>query len=287
MFDSRRNYSAALAVLFLAACGTSPGTTDVVADAGNDNGSPDASGSDVAPTDTGVTDAGATDTAPEPDAPEPTDTGTTPDAIPPQDVPSEPDVPLDELEEACVAACEARQNPNMGGCPVSLEQDCADWCIDVGPNVEPELVEAYFECLATNPLCFQSMLQCVIGTAYPEPFAHTLTLRGSGYDAWEGERVFAAVEESPGEFLPAEGIVQEGAFELTFDVVMHVSQSHLTLFYIDANANRECDADADQTGSASLELWALPDDVIVLPEWLIEAAYNPETDAGFVCDFID
>lgn len=284
----------ALALLTVSACGTSPGTTGETEAGGGtfedvgtedtgtgaeDTGTADVGSSDTGTDGTGTVDTGVPDVSPPPDGGIDATDDTGPDA--------RPDVPPSTLAESCEAACEAREERTSGGCPVSQEQECADWCIELGPNVDPDLKDAYFQCLSEDPLCFQTMLQCALGLGYPEPLAHTVTLRGSGYDEWEGQRVFAAVQQSAGDFLPGEGIVQEGAFELTFDVVMHVSASHLTLFYVDVNDNGACDADADETGSQGIDLWSLPDDVITLPEWLIEAAYDPATDMGFVCDYLD
>lgn len=276
-----------LLLLALAACGTSPGTGEPQSDAESDVIISDVSDVRDADTEDAVDTADPPNDTDPPDGAREPDVEVGPDAIPPRDVSPERDVPGDELEEACVAACESREEPNAGGCPVSLERECADWCVDIAPDVQPELLDAYFECLSQDPLCFQTMLQCAIGLTYPDPFLHTLTLRGSGYDAWEGARVVAAVEESAGVFLPAVGVVQEGAFELTFEVVMHLSQSHLTLFYIDSNENGACDADADETGSGSIELWALPENQVVLPEWLIEVSPDPDTNMGFVCGYLE
>ena len=208
-----------------------------------------------------------------------------PDAEP--DAPA-PDVPPSpEIEQACIDACAARDEDGMGGCPVAGgDEDCTEWCIEVGPRVSPDLFDAYFQCLAEDPLCFQSVLQCAVGLAYPEPFAHTVTVRGIGYDAWNGDTVFAGLEESAESFVRAEAIVEDGQFTLEFDVVMHVSQSHLTLFYIDANANGACDPVEDETGTGSLDLWSLPPEMIELPDWDIEVTYDPERDSSFVCTYL-
>ena len=289
--QTRKLVRHALGAAALAACGTSPTTFVVESDAATDAPSQ----ADVAP-DVGIDALDAAPDAPTADVPEP---DTQPD-LPPDlvadaeldsadaspDTPT-PDVPpSSELEAACEAACSTREEVGMGGCPVSGDQECADWCIDVGPSVSTELYEAYFQCLAEDPLCFQSVLQCAISLTYPEPFAHTVTLHGTGYDAWNGLTVYAGVEETSDSFVRADTMVSGGEFLLEFDVFMYVNQSHLTLFYVDSNSSGSCDPDEDETGAGSVELWGLPADVIEVPEWQIEVVHDPERDASFVCTYL-
>jgi hypothetical protein len=269
----------------LVACGTSPTTFVGEADAATDA----VSGSDVGldamdtASDAPLADGPESDIQPDlqPDA-EPDTEPEPPDAL--------PDTPIEDvspsLEASCQDACSTRAEDGMGACPISLEQDCTDWCIEVGPQVAPELEDAYFQCIAEDPLCFQSILQCAIALTYPEPFPHTVTLRGSGFDAWDGDTVYAGIEQTADEFVRVESIVAGGEFTVEFDVVMHVSQSHLTLFYVDANSNESCDTTEDETGTGSIELWSLPPDVMELPEWEIEVSPNPDRDAGFVCMYL-
>lgn len=290
----------------LSSCGTAPASYEGASDAGVTDAADSAlDGATDAPDAT--EDAGAVDAEPNDDAgpvpdSEPTpDAEPIPDAEPTPDTPTAPDVPESdavddtggadvppwpELEEACRSACETREEGGMGGCPVGGSDGCADWCLDVAPGVAPDLEEAFFQCLAEDPLCFESVLQCAISLAYPAPFPHVVTLRGSGYDAWNGRTVRAGVEERADELVRAETVVADGQFELEFDVVMWANQSHLTLFYIDADSDGACDGDVDETGTGSIELWGFPEETIALPDWVIHVEHDPDRNASFVCSYL-
>ena len=282
----------ALALSALVACGTSPGGSSSAPDATADAAVDAGSAADVSPTEDV---APSEDVAPTEDTRPEEDTAPTEDVAPPEDTRPEDieeDVPPalspEELAELCESSCATREESAMGGCPLGRDSNapCEEWCVDVGPSVEEELIDAYFLCIEQDPLCFQSMLQCVIGTTYPEPFRHTFTVQGADFGLWGSYDIVVGVQEVPNEFTTLRSSLREDAPTFTFDVVMSALSSHLTLWYVDVDGNGECNADADIGGSESLELWQLPEDEIRVPEWRVEISPERTSDASFVCTYL-
>lgn len=294
---------------FAAACGTSPrgstgegaatdaGDLDAEPDLGPD-GSPDP-GTGDAMGDAGEDPADAPEDVPDlPDAPQdaaPADAsadGADPD-VPPapdtsgEDVAEPPLMTPEEIAETCVSACETREAGGGAGCPLGMvDVPCSDWCTETGVEVDNVLLEAYFICVEQDPLCFQSMLQCALSLAYPEPFPHTLVVAASGFGRLVGSEITVGVQEAPDTFDPITQRIESSNFELEFDVVMGVNQSRLTLWYVDMNGNGVCDPELDVTGTGDLNLWELSQDFVRVPDWRVEITLDPERRADFVCDIL-
>ena len=218
--------------------------------------------------------------APPPTAP--ADTGSSRDAASEPDIAVGPNPTNEELAVACLAACAARAVD--GGC-VPPDGACDTICFDAGVSA-PQYFEHTLGCLEEDPLCYQSLAQCALGRAFPEPFPHRVTLRGSGYDEWVGVPVTAAVEVSADVFVYGSTAVNDaGGFEMAIEVTMHGLAPHIVLFWLDRNADGICDPDTEPTGSATYQFGSLTD-VLAAPDWVIEVDRAETPDAAFVCDFI-
>lgn len=224
---------------------------------------------DVPMADSGPRDSGPADVS-----------GDAADTRPPSDTSPPPD-----LAAACAASCTAR-DPAMGACPVAADVTCEEWCLDAGSGTDAPVADALMRCIETDPLCFQTPLQCVLGVLYPEPFPHTVTLIGTGFDVPDGTIVVAGVDQAADELVLTRGVVTAGAFELRIDVTMPALASHLTMFYLDVAEPGSCTPGRDVTGTASVELWALDHADLTLPDWVLRVSPDPDRDARFVCDYL-
>lgn len=262
-------------VALIAACGTSPGAARD--DLALDSSTPE---SDAATAEDGTSpDTTADVVTPDvdlPDTPSPTDTAA--DAA--------PGIDAEAIAAACESACDTRETESGGGCDVSDTLPCYEACVDRGPLVDPPLFDAYTECIARDPLCFQSLLQCVLSLEYGEPFAHTVVVDATNFGRYTHLQLYVAIEERPNEMLRTDLRIEDDAFEIALEVFMSAQQSHLVLWYIDTNGDGLCSPDVDIAGTGSFELWAIEDPAIRLPEWRIPIRPDPAIDAGFVCDFI-
>jgi hypothetical protein len=190
--------------------------------------------------------------------------------------------PTDVLS-TCRAACEARDV--QGGCIPTDDGTCDGVCAEAG-LAAPQYLDHVLGCVARDPLCFQSMSQCVLSSVYPAPFEHVVTLNGSGYEEWVGLTVFAGVEESQDEFEYGQAIIEpDGTFRVEILVNMWATASHLTLFWIDLDAESDCDSESEPTGSVSYELGA-PGEPFVDPDWVLEVSPEDTPDAPFACEFL-
>ena len=204
------------------------------------------------------------------------------------DASSEPDLwvgpnpTTDEIAALCPSACDER---NVDGGCVPPEGVCDTICFDA-VNGAPEYSEDILACLADDPLCYQSLAQCVWGRVFPAPIDHSVVLRASGYGEWAGAAVTAAIEVSPEVFAYGSSQVgDEGEFVVTIDVRMHALAPHEVLFWLDLNSDGVCDSDSEPTGSATYE-FGTRTEVLSVPDWVIEFDRSEVGDGAFVCDFI-
>ncbi len=183
----------------------------------------------------------------------------------------------------CRAACDARDVD--GGCIPIEDGTCDGVCAEAG-YAAPQYLDHVLGCVATDPLCFQSMSQCVVSSIYPAPFDHVVTLNGTGYDEWAGLTVFAGVEQAQDQFEYGQAVIEpDGIFRVEISVNMFATASHLTLFWVDVDGEGDCDPDDEPTGSVSYSLGA-PGDPFVDPDWILEVSAEATASAPFVCDFL-
>lgn len=183
----------------------------------------------------------------------------------------------------CQSACAVRDV--QGGCIPIEDGTCASVCAEAG-LAAPQYLDIVLGCVADDPLCFQSMSQCVLSRVYPAPFDHVVTLNGTGYEEFVGLTVFAGVEETADVFEYGQTIIApDGTFRVEVPVTMWATASHLTLFWIDVDAEGDCDPEVEPTGSVSYSLGA-PGDPFVDPDWVLNVSPAATPDAPFVCDFL-
>ena len=166
-----------------------------------------------------------------------------------------------------------------GGCFTA--EACASYCAQQHTGWTSAVGDAFSTCVATEPLCFETVENCVLRTMYPEGTSSEIVISGTGFEAFEGKTVRLASDVSG---LPAfDGVttVYDGAFEFvwsgTFD---YLSQDGLLfLLHLDANDDGQCSVPADRT-HAAYAVWNVD---FVAPKFVAELtpALN---DAAFVCD---
>jgi len=273
----------ALACCVLAfGCGTEPAAeASIDGSAGDDDAG--AVGADVS----GGDDAGgsvadvtpSTDAAPRPDAPVVVDADPPPDAS-------------DDLREACEASCALRASdgPGAGFCDFRESPECVDFCTSSVADQSIEVQEALQFCIETDPLCFQTPLQCVLSRLYPEPFEHTTTLVGSGFDAWPTAPVVAAMERggAPGTFVFGDALVgEDGTFEIEITQTLGVGAAHNVYFFVDVDMDGDCDPTPDLADVGRIELYNWPFDEIRIPDWRVEVSPRADRPSDFVCGLLN
>jgi len=192
-----------------------------------------------------------------------------------------PDIGLDRQERiasACASACVARKPSEvMGFCPLSAEAGCSDWCEDVSAATDDALVEALWTCVATDPLCFQSPLQCVLAALYPDPQPLTVTVAGTGFGVPDGTRVVVAVSDDRGGYVRGAGAVGSDGFAVAVDVVGSMNGTRFTYFAVDADGDGRC-SDGDVRGVGNFAVWEWPRERIELPVWTINVGPDNVSD---------
>jgi hypothetical protein len=285
-----RTISLLAAMLLFAACNESPSAGRDAVDAGENADAADTSFADADTPDTAVDVDPSIDTSPTDDAGPPEDASVVDTDDGPIDV-GAPDTapPLDptRIEASCEDACLQRNADGGVGCELSPALPCREACIERGSGVDPPLFDAYIQCISTDPLCFQNILQCTLGNAYPTPFEQTVTVDATGFARFIGTTIQLGLQERPNEFVRTALDIEAAEFSVAFEVLMSVQQSKLVIWYIDMDGDGACRPDQDITGSASFDLFQLAEDAdIRLPEWRIPITVDLDRDAPFVCEFL-
>ena len=194
-------------------------------------------------------------------------------------------VPL--TTDTCAELCLARiQNSGgFGGCDFSWNSgDCETRCMEVAPF--SELTQTAFAyCTLYDPLCYQTVDQCLLAQRYPwsETMQLPMTFSGTGFDAYNGFRITVAIQSMANvyDYAPEQFVI-EGAFELEWEVETNPNMSNLFLYYIDVDADGHCDTNVDYGGSLHGEMG---------PDWDAPAIFAEEVfdnnNHEFVCDYID
>jgi hypothetical protein len=159
---------------------------------------------------------------------------------------------------------------------------CVEYCEMNAPAWPTEVAKAFATCAAENPLCFETVPNCILSQLHPAGKSHPVTLEGSGFDAYNGKRFF--VWHDPGLNLPFGGdvIITGGMFAFKWFEPVAVGDmgTSLLLGYIDMDDNGTCNAATDVT-------------VSINPQWngdYLNPAFSavltpPLADPDFVCSF--
>jgi hypothetical protein len=183
-------------------------------------------------------------------------------------------VPADFCAETCAA-------PAADGCFTT--EACTADCLARAGDWPAELQEAFAGCVAENPLCFETMDNCMLNELHPAGGIHPVQLEGSGFDNQEGLVIHVWHDpDLPAQF-GGEAVIAQGAFSFAWEEAVYVSDTttSLLLFFIDVDGDQRCSAANDLTGTAS-------------PAWngdFLDPAFAasvapPLTEAPFVCDFL-
>ena len=177
----------------------------------------------------------------------------------------------------CAAACATTAE---SGCFDSAS--CIETCKAEAPGWSPAVLGAFTQCAAENPLCYQSLEDCMLGVLYPDEVVQQASLTGAGFEAYEGYTVHASLEKAGGALVAAPPQkVSGGGFAFDWSVAMTISGAGLMLYYIDLDESGSCSVPADRAGSTFAERSKGFD----VPSWT--AAVTPPADPkayAFVCD---
>jgi len=160
------------------------------------------------------------------------------------------------------------------------QQACSDFCTAEATEMDPSAFVAYATCAAENPLCYQFMESCMWHHLYPDPMPIDVHVKGEGFGAHEGLPIIARVDAAVGTAAEAQATVQDGAFELSWQI-NEVIDFHLILYYVDIDGDGSCTPGIDFTGSDFVPIggpWPAP---------RFEAVISPAPSNGWQCQYIN
>lgn len=178
----------------------------------------------------------------------------TPDAATPDTATPDTATP-DAGSGACVELCAMREEEGpMGFCALAWNPAngvCEERC-EAMSVARPATQDAFEQCVLTDPLCFQTLDDCIYRDLYPEPTALPASLVGIDFDEHEGRAVQAWLAVGA-DFVSQTGVVVDGRFELSWTEVLSPSDAPVVLVHVDVDGDGACDASVDLTASLFLE----------------------------------
>jgi len=176
----------------------------------------------------------------------------------------------------CDATCSAFAE---GGCFTA--EACASYCAQQQAGWTSAIGDAFATCAETEPLCFETVENCMLRTLYPMGTACEFVVSGSGFGALEGATTRLASQMSGVPGFDGEVAIAGGAFGFawggTCDYV--TQEGFLFLLHLDANDDGLCSVPADRTHAA----YATWNGDFVAPRFVAELT-PALSDAAFVCD---
>jgi hypothetical protein len=180
-------------------------------------------------------------------------------------------------EGFCAEACARRADGCLTAeaCVIYCERSASDWTGAIG--------EAFARCVATEPLCYERIDDCVLRTYHPQDATVTVGISASGLEAHEGKIV--RVWHDPARPVAFEGsaTISGGRFALDWRLPFSVCASGppLLLAFIDEDGDGRCTPAVDTTHSGHAE-W---NGDLLAPAFRLTLA-PPLHDGAFVCEFL-
>ena len=157
----------------------------------------------------------------------------------------------DGPDARCIETCDERKE-NDETCFSDDYDGCIEFCNDIA-SWQTSTQDAFYFCVNEDPLCFQTITQCVITTAFPDPVPIIAKFVGTRFEQFEGKRVYAMFD--PGRTnARTEAVVMNGQHELIWEIDSNVGSLTKTIFYyVDVDDDGRCNPRTDRTQYGSVE----------------------------------
>ncbi len=156
----------------------------------------------------------------------------------------------------CTPLCEQRANnqDQNGFCPLEFMENisCAQACVQRQEALSASAFFSVENCIAQDPLCFQSLDDCIFRQLYPEPVPVQLNVLIREMERFEGNTVRFALQTDGDIAQPPPVEIEDGTVE--FQEILTLYPQRMTLwFFVDVDGNGLCDPEIDYPSSADLE----------------------------------
>lgn len=181
----------------------------------------------------------------------------------------------DATPEFCTTACQKTADDTCFSTAT-----CTAYCQDKSGAWPPPVRGAFAACAAKNPLCYQTMDDCMLSALFPGGVAKSIQLRAQGFDANDGKVVHVWYDPGASTLFGGTATIAGGSFAFDWQKPVETlgTIGPLLLLYIDVDGNGLCDPSADLTGSQE-GTWNAD---FVSPVWTVDLA-SPLVAAPFVC----
>lgn len=170
-----------------------------------------------------------------------------------------------------------------GSC-FSDDSACTDACEEAIGNQGPAVADAFEECVASQPLCFSSLEDCMWGTLFgDEPVEQAYRFEGSGFDAWEGRQVYSQLLAGELTVPGTTGTIEDGevvldaTVTLAFDTLYNPRDFYL---FVDVDGDGVCTPEVDHAQTVWIR--SLGFEFFENPSFVVTGEPN-EVSADFVC----
>ena len=131
-------------------------------------------------------------------------------------------------------------------------QTCTDFCTGLSGTWDETVFAAFDLCVSTDPLCFQTIDQCMFLEIFADEFdqslsvEHAIVVKAAGFESVNSRFAYIEFADSSTSLGVDQTRVQNGAFEFRLDLNQELPFGTYDVFvYVDSNENINCDADAD------------------------------------------
>jgi len=183
--------------------------------------------------------------------------------------------------EFCGKACAAVPADSCLRMPGGPSGDCAGYCNKHASNWSPAVGAAFATCVATHPLCFEKMEDCLLAELYPNGTTVNVSVAARELDAYNGKTLRVWHDPDKPTQFGNEVTIQGGQADMAWSVQgQYLSTSGLLLLmYIDADGDGVCTPTPDLTHSG----YATWTGDLLAPAFALTISPATMNDAAFVC----
>jgi hypothetical protein len=186
-------------------------------------------------------------------------------------------LPSNFCAQSC-AAVPADSCLRMAGGPWG---DCAGYCNQHASEWSPAIGAAFSTCVATHPLCFEKMEDCLLTELYPNGTTVNVSVAARELDAYNGTTLRVWHDPGKPSQFGNEVSIQGGQADMAWSVTAKylTTEGMLLLMYIDANGDGVCKPTPDLTHSG----YATWNGDLLAPAFALTITPATMNDAAFVC----
>lgn len=181
----------------------------------------------------------------------------------------------------CAQSCGAVPADSCLRMPGGPSGDCAGYCNKHASGWSPAVGAAFSTCVATHPLCFEKIEDCLLAELYPKGTTVNVSVAARELEAYNGKTLRVWHDPGKPSQFGNQTTIQGGQADMAWSVALPYlsTEGLLLLMYIDANGDDVCKPTPDLTHSG----YATWNGDLLAPAFALTITPATMNDAVFVC----